>query len=74
MPPGLEACVSGSHAMSGPPYVLEVLVMLAPPAGGTAAGTSAQTNVLSAMRRRVLVPGPTTWRQYLLLPPSRADH
>ena len=60
--------------MSDPPYVLEVLVMLALSAGGTAAGTSAQTNVLPAMRRRVLVRGLTTWRQNLLLPPSRADH
>ena len=69
-----SACVSGRHAMSDPPYVLETLVMLAPPAGGAAAGTKTQRNVLPAMRRRVLVRGPTTWRQYLLLPPSRAGH
>jgi hypothetical protein len=74
LPPFMYTCVTLQFVTSGPPYVLEVLVMLAPAAGGNAPGTSAETDMLSAPRRRVLVRGPATWRQYLLLPPSKADH
>jgi hypothetical protein len=57
---------------SGPPYVLEVLVMLAPAAGGNAPGTSAQTDVLRALRRRALVCSPNTCRQQVEWPRSHA--